>query len=126
MPTRLDHFDHHSYRKTLLKQRLICQRLPDPAYRAVTPSALTFNLSLEPAYPFNLSLFADKLSDDQIVNGRVSLKLQDYTLYIESDRERYEISRRQSAGGILQITGVAKFRIARVKVPMIKDNGYMS
>ena len=117
MPNRLDpHLqDHHAQSKAALKTRLLCQRLPDPAYRALTPS-ISFNLSLEPALTFSLATFADKGSDEQIVGGRTSFKLLDQVLYLESDRERFEVSREPHSG---------KYRVAKVKDPYFKDNAYM-
>jgi len=40
--------------------------MPDPAYKAITP-AIVFNLSLETAFEFTLSTFADKGDD---ISGR--------------------------------------------------------
>lgn len=102
MPTRLDLFDHHSHRKQLQKIRVACQKMPDPAYKAVN-QALIFNLSLEPAFVFNLSTFADKLNDDHIVSGRTSLKLQDSVLYLESDRLRYEICKKPAGNDAVSL-----------------------
>ena len=65
--------------------------MPDSAYKAINPS-LIFNLSLEPAFAFNLCTFADK-NDDQIISNRTSYKLQDNVLYIEDDKVRFEISK---------------------------------
>jgi hypothetical protein len=48
--------------------------MPDPAYKAINPS-LIFNLSLEPAFAFNLGTFADRSSDSHNVSGRTSFKL---------------------------------------------------
>ena len=107
---------------------MACQKLPDPAYKAVN-QALIFNLSLEPAYVFNLATFADKLNDDHIVSGRTSLKLQDSVLYLESDMLRYEICKKPSgndAVSLLQPMGVAKYRLSVVKSPLLKDNGFMA
>ena len=36
--------------------------MPDAAYKAINP-AIIFNLSLEPAYVFNLAIFADRNDD---------------------------------------------------------------
>lgn len=66
--------------------------MADQAYKA-TNLALIFNLSLEPAYAFTLSTFADKGADDHILGGRTSFKLQDSVLYLETDKTRYEISK---------------------------------
>jgi len=91
-------------------------KMPDPAYKTVN-QALIFNLSLEPAFAFNLGTFADKLNDDHIVSGRTSLKLQDSVLYIESDTHRYEICKKPSGNDVaslLQPMGIAKYRLAIV------------
>jgi len=50
------------------------------------------------------------------VGGRTSFKLLDQVLYLESDRERYEISRDPHSG---------KYRVTKVKDPYFKDNAYM-
>lgn len=62
MPTHLEPILFRNHRKNQQKNRIICSRMPDPAYKAITP-AIVFNLSLEPAYEFNLSTFADKGDD---------------------------------------------------------------
>lgn len=48
MPTRLEPYEIHNQRKQQLKNRIVLSRLPDTAYKAITP-AMVFNLSLEPA-----------------------------------------------------------------------------
>jgi hypothetical protein len=94
--------------------------MPDQAYKAIN-LAITFNLSLEPAFTFSLATFADKGSDEQIVGGRTSFKLQDQVLYLETDKVRYEITReRTSMQG-----GHTKYRLAQVIQPYFKDNAYM-
>lgn len=101
--------------------------MPDPAYKTINP-ALIFNLSLEPAYVFNLATFAEKLNDDHVVNGRISLKLQDSVLYIESDSARFEICKKPTShdvASLMQPSGIAKFRISLVLNPLLKDNSYM-
>jgi hypothetical protein len=128
MPTRLEFYDHHSFKKQQLRMRIACSRLPDPAYKAVN-HALTFNLSLEPAFAFNLATFADRLIEDHIVSGRTSLRLQDSVLYLESDSKRFEICKRPQAtdaASLLQPQGVTKFRLSRVPTPLMKDNAYMA
>lgn len=70
-----------------MKNRIIVSKMPDPVYRAITPSII-FNLSLEPSFQYSLSTFADKTDD---LSGRTSQKLQDNVLYIETDNSRYEI-----------------------------------
>lgn len=62
MPTHLEPVLFRNHRKTQQKNRIVASRLPDPAYRAITP-AIVFNLSLEPAFEFNLATFADKGED---------------------------------------------------------------
>lgn len=84
MPTRLEPLDHHQQRKAVMKNRLTCMKMADSAYKIVNP-ALIFNLSLEPAYSFNLCTFADKGSE------RTSCKLEEHVLYLETDSIRYEI-----------------------------------
>ena len=74
MPNRMDPQDHHHQRKQQLKTRVTCLKMPDQAYKAINP-AITFNLSLEPAFTFTLATFADKGSDEHIVGGRTSFKL---------------------------------------------------
>ena len=51
------------------------------------------------------------------MGGRTSFKLLDQVLYLESDRERFEVSRESHTG---------KYRVAKVKDPYFKDNAYMS
>jgi hypothetical protein len=63
--------------------------MPDSAYKTINP-AIVFNLSMEPALLYNLATFADR-NDDLL--GRTCQKLQEYSLYIETDRERFEISK---------------------------------
>lgn len=129
MPTRLEAFDHHMQRRLQLRSRTMCLRMPDNVYKTVNP-AITFNLSLEPAYAFSLATFAERAADEHVVNGRVSLKLQDYVLYLESDCARFEICKRRTAGSedvasLMQPAGIAKFRLALVNMPLLKDNAYM-
>jgi hypothetical protein len=120
MPNRIDPQDHHNQRKQQLKTRVTCLKMPDQAYKAINP-AITFNLSLEPAFTFTLATFADKGSDEQIVGGRTSFKLQDQVLYLETDKVRYEISRdKTTAQG-----AHTKYRLAQVIQPYFKDNEYM-
>jgi hypothetical protein len=76
MPNRIDPQDHHHQRKQQLKTRVTCLKMPDQAYKAINP-AITFNLSLEPAFTFTLATFADNGSDEHIVGGRTSFKLLD-------------------------------------------------
>lgn len=66
MPTHLEPIVFHNQRKASLKNRITCSKIPDSAYRAITP-AIIFNLSLEPALEFVLSTFADKGDD---ISGR--------------------------------------------------------
>ena len=107
MPNRMDPQDHHQQRKQQLKTRVTCLKMPDQAYKAINP-AITFNLSLEPAFTFTLATFADKGSDEHMVGGRTSFKLQDQVLYLETDKVRYEISRdRTTVQG-----GHTKYRLA--------------
>ena len=61
----------------------------DPAYKAINP-AMVFNLSLEPAFVYNLATFADKNED---LVGRSCQKLQEHVLYIETGSARYEIAK---------------------------------
>ena len=110
MPTRLEPLDHQ--RKAILKNRLTCMKMPDSAYKAVNP-ALIFNVSLEPAYSFNLCTFADKGSD------RTSFKLEEHVLYIESDACRFEICKEQSD------EASTRYRFSQVMDPFLKDNDYM-
>ena len=50
------------------------------------------------------------------MGGRTSFKLLEQVLYLESDRERFEVSRDPHSG---------KYRVAKVKDPYFKDNAYM-
>ena len=71
MPTHLEPIDMHYQKKQNLKTRIICSKIPDSAYKA-TNLAMVFNLSLEPAFVFNLATFADKNED---LLGRTCQKL---------------------------------------------------
>jgi hypothetical protein len=62
MPTHLEPIVFRNHRKIQQKNRIISSRIPDPAYKAITP-AILFNLSLEPSFEFTLSTFADKGDD---------------------------------------------------------------
>jgi hypothetical protein len=62
MPTHLEPIEIHNQRKISLKNRLASAKIPDRAYKAITP-AIVFNLTLDPALLYQLSTFADK-SDD--------------------------------------------------------------
>lgn len=92
MPTHLEPFDAHAQRKHQLKNRMTCARMGiiDQAYKLVTPTSLVFNLSLEPAHIYTLATFGDKGED---LLQRTCQKLQDHTLYIETDSQRFEISK---------------------------------
>lgn len=91
--------------------------MADSAYKAINPT-IVFNLSLEPSYLFNLSTFADRTDD---LSGRASYKLQDNVLYIETNKERYEISK--IAGNMNE--GGIKYKFALVDEPYMKDNQFM-
>ena len=60
------------------------------AKKAVWP-ALIFNLSIEPAFKFNLCVFGDKSND---VQSRTSYLTQKQVIYLETEKERYEICRK--------------------------------
>ena len=122
MPTRLEAPDNHGLRRQQLRNRLTCLKAPDSAYKAINP-AIIFNLSLEPALVFNLATFADRGSDDQIVSNRVSFKLRDNVLYLESDRERFELC--QCPADASSNGAPARYRMAVVASPLLKDNTYM-
>ena len=58
--------------------------------KTVWPS-LIFNLSNEPAFKFNLSVFGDKSADPQ---ARTSYLLENQVMYIETQTERFELSKK--------------------------------
>jgi len=119
MPTKLEPYDHHAARKQQLKARLQCLKAPDQAYKVIYP-AIIFNLSLEPAYAFNLCSFGDKGADDSnSVHGRTSFKLLDHVLYLETDKQRFELSRQSPTDG------PSKYRLSLVQNPLLKDSEYM-
>jgi hypothetical protein len=91
----------------------------DSAFKSLQP-ALIFNLSQEPALVYSLSTFADK-SDDLL--GRTSQKLQDNVLYIETDRDRFEICKQTAKESDNHIL---KYKFSRVKDPYFKDNAFMA
>lgn len=123
MPYAIEALDHHKQRKHQLKQRLACLKLPDQGYKAINP-ALVFNLSQEPAFHFKLSTFAERNVDENQVTGRLSYKLNDHVLYLETDKGRYEVCKRQDQDqGHNQ---PPRYRVAQVLKPMLKDITYMS
>ena len=65
-------------------------KLADVAKKAVWP-ALVFNLSIEPAFKFNLCVFGDKSND---VQSRTSYMTQKQVIYLETEKERFEICRK--------------------------------
>jgi len=67
--------------------------LADVAKKAVWP-ALVFNLSIEPAFKFNLCVFGDKSND---IQSRTSYFTKNQVIYLETEDERYEICRKPSA-----------------------------
>ena len=71
MPTHIEPLDAHNQRKAQLKIRIACSKLADPAFKQLQPT-LIFNLSMEPAFLFNLTTFADKGDD---LMSRTSYKL---------------------------------------------------
>ena len=67
-------------------------KLADVAKKAVWP-ALVFNLSIEPAFKFNLCVFGDKSND---IQSRTSYFTKNQVIYLETSEERFEICRKPS------------------------------
>ena len=114
MPTHLEPQELHGRRKAALRTRLLCARLPDAAYRAIVP-AIVFSLSLEPVLAFQLSTFADKSED---LTQRTVHRLQDSVLYLETDRDRFEVLRLKTQAEQQSVL----FRLARVRRPLRSNN----
>ena len=64
-------------------------RIADIAKREVWP-AIVFNLSIEPSFRFNLCVFGDKSSQ---LKDRTSYLTKHQVIYLETDTERFEITR---------------------------------
>jgi len=120
MPYAVETPDHHKQRKQQLRQRLACLKMPDQAFKAINP-ALVFNLSQEPAFLFTLSTFAERNVDDNFVSGRLSYKLNDQVLYLETDKSRYEVCKRPDHAHNQQ----PRYRVSQVLKPLLKDIAYM-
>ena len=75
--------------KELQKKKISVAKLADVAKRAVWP-AIVFNISNEPAFKFNLSVFGDKSNE---IQSRTSYFTQKQVIYIETQTDRYEICR---------------------------------
>lgn len=120
MPTHLEPIVLRNQRKIQQRNRIVSAKMPDPAYKAITPSVV-FNLSLEPAFQFNLATFADKGDD---LSSRTCQKLQDNVLYLETDRKRYEISKVNFGVAPASENGI-KYRFAEVVAPLMKDSMFM-
>ena len=94
MPNRIENIP--STRKMIKqnqKRKIQVSKLADVAKKAVWP-ALVFNLSLEPAFKFNLCVFGDKSND---IQSRTSYFTKNQVIYLETEDERYEICRKPSA-----------------------------
>ena len=72
------------------KKKIQISKLADVAKRAVWP-AIVFNLSNEPAFKFNLCVFGDKSNS---VQSRTSYFTRNQVIYLETQNERFEISRK--------------------------------
>ena len=80
--------------------------------KTVWPS-LIFNLSNEPAFKFNLSVFGDKSSAPE---SRTSYLLESQVMYLETQTERFELSKKAEN----------LYSFCKVSEPQKKDNEYMS
>jgi len=78
--------------------------LADVAKKAVWP-ALIFNLSIEPAFKFNLCVFGDKSND---VQSRTSYLTQKQVIYLETEKERFEICRKDVSASAINSDSKAK------------------
>jgi hypothetical protein len=80
---------------------------------------MVFNLSNELAFKFNLCVFGDKSSD---LESRTSYSTLKQVIYLETDKERFEISR----VSISDETQDGLFTFAKVLNPEELDNEYFS
>ncbi|KAL4460267.1 hypothetical protein ABPG74_000018 [Tetrahymena malaccensis] len=82
---------------------------------------IIFNLSNDPAYKYSIINFCDKSDESK---DWMSHKLQTHALYIENDKERYEISR-VPEGEMNLVNEFDAYRFSRVKDPQLFDNEEM-
>jgi hypothetical protein len=87
MPTIFKHRPRHEYEKLLQKAQIVLSRAPENAYRALN-DAIVFNMCFEPASQYNLCRIVDKGPYDTLFQ-----RLLASVLYLETDSERFEISR---------------------------------
>ncbi|KAL4507282.1 hypothetical protein ABPG72_002075 [Tetrahymena utriculariae] len=82
---------------------------------------IIFNLSNDPAYKYCIINFCDKSDESK---DWMSHKLQTHALYIENDKERYEISR-VPEGEMNLVNEFDAYKLSRVKDPQLLDNEEM-
>jgi len=93
MPNRRDH--EVSIRRLIKqnhKKKIQVSKLADIAKKEVWP-AMVFNLSIEPAFRFNLCVFGDKSNQ---LKDRASYLTKYQVIYLETDTDRYEVCRQIS------------------------------
>ena len=82
MPNRIDNVPSIKRMiKMNQKKKIQVSKLADVAKKVVWP-ALVFNLSIEPAFMFNICVFGDKSSD---VQSRTSYLTQKQVIYLETE-----------------------------------------
>jgi hypothetical protein len=74
------------------KKKIHMSRMADIAKKEVWP-AIVFNLSIEPAFRFNLCVFGDKSNQ---LKDRTSYLTKNQVIYLETETDRYEIARQIS------------------------------
>ena len=114
MPTQYDMSKMRRAQKTNLKAQIALSKTADSLYRALS-DAKVFNLSLEVATQFNLCRFADKSQYE-----KTSDKLRTNVLYIETQRERFEISR------FTDDDHNQFYRLAKVSDPYLKNESFFN
>ena len=101
------------------KKKIVISKLADAAKKAVWPS-LVFNLSNEFAFKFSLCVFGDKAAD---VTSRTSYLTRQQVINIESEHDRFEISRNiQSENSDAPCT----YTLSKVLIPEQLDNEFYS
>ena len=109
------------------KKKILVSKLADNAKKAVWP-AIIFNLSNEPAFKFNLSVFGDKSQD---VHHRTSYFTQKQVIYLETDSSRFELCKKATgAPSLLQIESADDtpylYTLSQINDPVSLDNAFFS
>lgn len=112
MPTEFDRAHTRRIQKQSFKSQIALSKAGDTLYKALS-DAKVFNLSLEVATQYNLCRFADRNN-----NEKTSDKLRTNVLYLETKKDRFEISR------FTDEEHNQFYKLARVRDPFLKDDKF--